>query len=107
VSDHVYAIVVGMPAIKNCTRVYKDQLYDVDLINGDAINVWEPPKRTFQGTINKYNWTELEDYFDVEPVPPALLEEYERAHDLVHSLAPCCGRPSPFESDRNLEFYDY
>jgi hypothetical protein len=100
VSDHVYANVVGMPFIKDYTNVYKDKNFAVDIINGDAINVWEPPDRTFCGTIKTYNWTELKDHFDVNEVPTDMVEAYTHAKDLVHKLAPVCGRISPFLGDR-------
>eukprot|EP01047_Picozoa_sp_COSAG01_P024718 COSAG01_NODE_1537_length_9986_cov_28.165672_4_plen_170_part_00 len=88
-----------MPTIKNCFKVDAEDTHDIDLLNGDKCNVWEPPERKFRGKIKTYQWEDIKKYFKVEEVPADMNKAYAHAVETVDSLASSCGQRSPFGSD--------
>ena len=68
---HVYILLDSYrPVIKKCTRVLRDQRYDVDLLLGGQVNVWEHKDRIFTGKLRLMFWDRLQRFFDVDTVPP-------------------------------------
>ena len=61
---HFYVIIKNMPTYSNQIKVYKNELYDVDLLH--ATNVWEDTNRIIKGDLIEYDWNNIKQYFNID-----------------------------------------
>ncbi len=61
---HFYVIIKNMPTYSNQIKVYKNELYDVDLLH--ATNVWEDSTRIIKGDLIEYDWNNIKQYFNID-----------------------------------------
>ena len=83
--------------IKPFVRVLRDTRFEVDLLTGDHVNVWEPQDRPFTGKLVPMDWEDLEPYFDVEIVPPEVLQRQQQAKQAYINACMEAGLPSGLE----------
>lgn len=60
---HFYVYIHDMKSYTQQQKVYKNNLYDMDLIKKN--NIWETKSRTIQGSIKTYSWNDLQGFFEL------------------------------------------